>query len=146
MSDSGRILNACESKPREPLGWRGFFDIMVDMESIAGKEKLPPELVFESGEMKVEYSVLPFGSKAVEIRHPDEDMFLVVNRIMHDNFTGSEAYNVNKACGVFWQVGHEPDTDYIQLEFWKSEEAAHQAFISLLTQRYTKEKSTEKDL
>lgn len=116
------------------------------MESIAGKDKLPSEVVFESGEMKLAYTALPFGSKAVEIGHPDEEMFLVVNRIMHDNFTGSEAYNAKKACGVFWQVGHESDTDYIQLEFWKSDEDAHRAFISLLTQRYTKEKSTEKDL
>lgn len=108
------------------------------MEQIPGNDKMPSEVVFERGEMKLEYTELPFGSKAVEIEQPDEEMFAVVNRIMHDNLTGSEAYNAKKACGVFWQVGQEADTDYIQLEFWKADEAAHRAFIALLIQRYTK--------
>ena len=104
---------------------------------------MPSEILFESGDMKVSYAELPFGSQAIEIDQPDPVMFMVVNRIMHDNFTGSEAYNAKKACGVFWQVGHESDTDYIQLEFWISDKAAQRAFISMITQRYATEKSKE---
>lgn len=105
---------------------------------------MPLEILFESGDMKVSYTELPFGSQAIEIDQPDPAMFMVVNRIMHDNFTGSEAYNAKKACGVFWQVGHEPDTDYIQLEFWKPEVDAHRAFAALIQRKYQEEKSSEK--
>lgn len=78
-------------------------------------------------------SLSPTGVPAIVLEGPEPLVWDVVREVLAAKTLGNPDYHVRSSVAATLQNGDRPEV--IAIEFWKGEEADHQAFIAHLNER-----------